>query len=108
MERSDKKLTLLQKGALQKTFAFLVYACIASSLAFLLDHIDKYTFLSLIERACNEGLIVKENFPVLQQLFADVVEIPLRIPSMRHYFLPADLLHGGLSAGQGMGTGQRP
>ena len=41
MERSDKKLTLLQKGALQKTFAFLVYACIASSLAFLLDHIDK-------------------------------------------------------------------
>ena len=65
MERSDKKLTLLQKGALQKTFAFLVYACIASSLAFLLDHIDKYTFLSLIERACNEGLIVKENFPVL-------------------------------------------
>ena len=79
MERSDKKLTLLQKGALQKTFAFLVYACIASSLAFLLDHIDKYTFLSLIERACNEGLIVKENFPVLQQLFADVVEIPLRM-----------------------------
>lgn len=70
MERSDKKLTLLQKGALQKTFAFLVYACIASSLAFLLDHIDKYTFLSLIERACNEGLIVKENFPVLQQLIA--------------------------------------
>ena len=43
-----KKLTLLQKGALQKTFAFLVYACIASPLAFLLDHIDKYTFLSLI------------------------------------------------------------
>lgn len=106
MERSDKKLTMLQKGALQKTFAFLVYACIASSLAFLLDHIDKYTFLSLIERACNEGLIVKENFPVLQQLIAARTDPVL--PSMRHYFLPADLLHGGLSAGQGMGTGQRP
>lgn len=106
MERSDKKLTLLQKGALQKTFAFLVYACIASSLAFLLDHIDKYTFLSLIERACNEGLIVKENFPVLQQLIAARTD---------HVFTlyAALLLACGFVAWRiirwaGHGTGQRP
>ena len=70
MERSDKKLTLLQKGALQKTFAFFVYAFIASSLAFLLDYIDKHTFLSLIERAYHEGLLEKETFPLLQQLIS--------------------------------------
>lgn len=70
MERSDKNLTLLQKGALQKTFAFFVYAFIASSLAFLLDYIDKHTFLSLIERAYHEGLLEKETFPLLQQLIS--------------------------------------
>lgn len=70
MERSDKNLTLLQKGALQKTFAFFVYAFIASSLAFLLDYIDKHTFLSLIERAYHEGLLEKEIFPLLQQLIS--------------------------------------
>lgn len=70
MKRSDKNLTLLQKGALQKTFAFFVYAFIASSLAFLLDYIDKHTFLSLIERAYHEGLLEKETFPLLQQLIS--------------------------------------
>lgn len=68
MERSDKKLSLLQKGVLQKFFAFLVYAVIASFLALLLDYIDKHTFLSLIGRAYKEGMLVKDDIPVLQQL----------------------------------------
>lgn len=47
-----------------------MYAFIASSLAFLLDYIDKHTFLSLIERVYHEGLLEKETFPLLQQLIS--------------------------------------
>ena len=68
MKGSEKKLTFLQNGGLQKIFAFLVYIIIASSLAFIYDYIDKYTFISIIERAYNDGILVSSDIFVLKKL----------------------------------------
>lgn len=68
MKGSEKKLTFLQKGGLQKIFAFLVYIIIASSLALIYDYIDKYTFISIIERAYNDGILVSSDIFVLKKL----------------------------------------